>query len=54
MPEPVAPAQGAVAVNASTNAIKAAEEMGVDLSTLTGTGKDGLITIRDVRSAANN
>jgi pyruvate/2-oxoglutarate dehydrogenase complex dihydrolipoamide acyltransferase (E2) component len=34
--------------NATAGALEAAEELGVDLSTVTGTGKDGKITKADV------
>jgi pyruvate/2-oxoglutarate dehydrogenase complex dihydrolipoamide acyltransferase (E2) component len=39
-------------VNASDAARRRAEEMGVDLSQLEGTGSGGLITVKDVTSAA--
>jgi pyruvate/2-oxoglutarate dehydrogenase complex dihydrolipoamide acyltransferase (E2) component len=39
-------------VNASDAARRRAEEMGVDLSQIEGTGSDGLITVKDVMSAA--
>ena len=39
-------------VKASDVARRRAEEMGVDLSQLEGTGSDGLITVKDVTSAA--
>jgi pyruvate/2-oxoglutarate dehydrogenase complex dihydrolipoamide acyltransferase (E2) component len=39
-------------VKASDAARRRAEEMGVDLSQLEGTGSDGLITVKDVTSAA--
>jgi pyruvate/2-oxoglutarate dehydrogenase complex dihydrolipoamide acyltransferase (E2) component len=39
-------------VKASDAARRRAEEMGVDLSRLEGTGSDGLITVKDVTSAA--
>ena len=39
-------------VKASDAARRRAEEMGVDLSQLEGTGSDGLITVKDVMSAA--
>ena len=39
-------------VNASDTARRRAEEMGVDLSQLEGTGSGGLITVKDVTSAA--
>ena len=40
------------AVKASDAARRRAEEMGVDLSQIEGTGSDGLITVKDVTSAA--
>ena len=40
------------AVRASDAARRRAEEMGVDLSQIEGTGSDGLITVKDVTSAA--
>jgi len=40
------------AVKASDAARRRAEEMGVDLSQTEGTGSDGLITVKDVMSAA--
>jgi pyruvate/2-oxoglutarate dehydrogenase complex dihydrolipoamide acyltransferase (E2) component len=40
------------AVKASDAAKRRAEEMGVDLSQVEGTGSDGLITVKDVMSAA--
>lgn len=43
--EPAAP-------NATAGAITASEELGVDLTTVTGTGKDGKITKADVEAAA--
>ena len=39
-------------VNASDAARRRAEEMGVDLSQIEGTGSDGLITVKDVTSTA--
>ena len=39
-------------VNASDAARRRAEEMGVDLSLLEGTGSGGLVTVKDVTSAA--
>ena len=39
-------------VNASDAARRRAEEMGLDLSQLEGTGSDGLVTVKDVTSAA--
>lgn len=39
-------------VNATAGAVSAAEELGVDLSTVYGTGKDGKITKADVEAAA--
>jgi pyruvate/2-oxoglutarate dehydrogenase complex dihydrolipoamide acyltransferase (E2) component len=39
-------------VNASDAARRMAEEMGVDLSQLEGTGSGGLVTVKDVTSAA--
>jgi pyruvate/2-oxoglutarate dehydrogenase complex dihydrolipoamide acyltransferase (E2) component len=39
-------------VKASDAARRRAEEMGVDLSQIEGTGSDGLITVKDVTSAA--
>jgi pyruvate/2-oxoglutarate dehydrogenase complex dihydrolipoamide acyltransferase (E2) component len=39
-------------VNASDAAKRRAEEMGVDLSQLEGTGSGGLVTVKDVTSAA--
>ena len=39
-------------VNASDAARRRAEEMGVDLSQLEGTGSGGLVTVKDVTSAA--
>ncbi len=40
------------AVKASDAAKRRAEEMGIDLSQVEGTGSDGLITVKDVTSAA--
>ena len=34
----------------STGARKKAEELGIDLKNVTGTGKDGLVTVKDVQS----
>lgn len=42
------------AVNATPAAISLAEELGVDLSTVTGTGADGRITVADVRAAGGS
>ncbi len=39
-------------VNSSKAAIKLAEETGLDLDTVQGSGKDGAITVNDVRAAA--
>lgn len=39
-------------VNATASAIVLAEELGVNLHTVTGTGKDGKITKPDVEAAA--
>lgn len=38
--------------NASRSARKAAKDLDVDLSTVNGTGKDGAITVKDVKDAA--
>lgn len=38
--------------NATTGAIEAADELGVDLANVEGTGKDGKITKADVEAAA--
>lgn len=43
---------GAPDVKASPAAAALAEELGVDLSTVAGSGKDGTITKSDVQSAA--
>jgi pyruvate/2-oxoglutarate dehydrogenase complex dihydrolipoamide acyltransferase (E2) component len=40
-------------INATDGAIEAANELGVDLATVTGTGADGRITKADVEAAAN-
>jgi pyruvate/2-oxoglutarate dehydrogenase complex dihydrolipoamide acyltransferase (E2) component len=40
--------------NATAGAVEAADELGVDLNSVEGTGKDGKITKADVESAANN
>ncbi len=45
---PVAPADGNVAVYASPSARRAARELGVDLSRVSGTGRKGRITREDV------
>ncbi|MBI4134369.1 MAG: E3 binding domain-containing protein [Candidatus Terrybacteria bacterium] len=39
-------------LRASPAAVKAAKELGVDLGTITGTGRNGAITIGDVRNAS--
>jgi hypothetical protein len=41
-----------VGIEATKKALELAEELGVDLSQIDGTGKDGKITIADVRWAA--
>lgn len=46
---PLATAQGEV--RAMPAARKAAKELGVDLATVTGTGRDGIVTEKDVRAA---
>jgi len=38
---------------ATQTALEAAEELGVDISTVTGTGKDGRVTKADVEEAAS-
>ena len=38
--------------NATASAVQLAEELGVDLANVTGTGKDGKITKPDVEEAA--
>ena len=45
------PAPEAPAINATDAAIALAEEAGVNLSAVTGTGADGKITMRDVQAA---
>ncbi len=51
-PEPVEPVEpAAAAVNITDGARKLAEEQGIDLAGLTGSGKDGRITRGDVLSA---
>lgn len=47
------PAGGEGEPVASHHAVKLAEELGVDLSAVTGTGKDGSITKADVEAAAS-
>jgi len=39
--------------NATDGALTAAEELGVDINTITGSGKDGKVTKADVEAAAN-
>jgi pyruvate/2-oxoglutarate dehydrogenase complex dihydrolipoamide acyltransferase (E2) component len=40
--------------NETTSAAQAkADELGINLSTVTGTGKDGKVTVKDVENAAN-
>lgn len=39
-------------LKASPEAVALAEEKGIDLAELTGSGKDGAITVNDVRAAA--
>ena len=39
--------------SATAAAVSLADELGVDLSTVEGTGADGRITVGDVRAAAN-
>lgn len=52
---PVAPEEtAATEIKVSAAAEKLAEEKGVDLATITGTGKDGAITKTDVEDAAEN
>lgn len=50
------PTQGGTVVeegiNATAGALAAAEELGVDISTVTGTGADGRILKSDVEAAA--
>lgn len=41
------------AADATKGAQEAAEELGVDLASVSGTGKDGKITKADVEAAAN-
>jgi pyruvate/2-oxoglutarate dehydrogenase complex dihydrolipoamide acyltransferase (E2) component len=41
-------------VNATAGAITAAEELGVDISTVVGSGKDGKVTKADVEAAAGS
>jgi len=48
-PEEIGQTNGTI--NATPTAIERATEAGIDLHTITGTGKDGLITVRDVRNA---
>lgn len=43
---------GQTETGATAAAIKAAEELGVDITTVEGTGKDGKVTIGDVKAAA--
>lgn len=45
---------GEVGVKATAGAIEAAELLGVDLSTVQGSGKDGRITKADVEAAAES
>lgn len=40
------------AINATVGAIEAAAELGIDIYTIDGTGKDGKITKKDVEDAA--
>jgi pyruvate dehydrogenase E2 component (dihydrolipoamide acetyltransferase) len=51
-PEPVAPTKPMGKIMISPRAKKMAEEMGVDLATVKGTGPAGKITEADIRSAA--
>jgi pyruvate dehydrogenase E2 component (dihydrolipoamide acetyltransferase) len=51
-PEPVAPGKPMGKIMISPRAKKMAEEMGVDLATVKGTGPAGKITEADIRSAA--
>jgi pyruvate dehydrogenase E2 component (dihydrolipoamide acetyltransferase) len=51
-PEPVAPGKPMGKIMISPRAKKMAEEMGVDLATVQGTGPAGKITEADIRSAA--
>lgn len=44
---------GVAPINATTGALAAAEKLGVDLATVSGTGKDGKITKADVEAAAS-
>lgn len=39
--------------NATAGALEAAEELGVDINTISGSGKDGKITKADVEAAAD-
>ena len=48
--EPVAKEKGP---NATSGAVDAAAELGIDLTTISGTGKDGKITKADVEAATN-
>jgi pyruvate dehydrogenase E2 component (dihydrolipoamide acetyltransferase) len=45
-------AAGGAAQQATSGASRKAEELGVDLSEVEGTGPDGRITLRDVKRAA--
>lgn len=49
---PAAEAAGRAGVRASPRVRKLAEELGVELAAVTGTGPDGVITEKDVRAAA--
>ncbi|EGB16306.1 catalytic domain-containing protein [Pseudodesulfovibrio mercurii] len=53
-PAAAAPAGDGKFVPAMPAARKLAKELGVDLSTVTGTGKDGKITAKDVQDAADS
>lgn len=41
-------------INATASAVELAEELGVDLTTVEGSGKDGKITKPDVEAAATS
>jgi pyruvate dehydrogenase E2 component (dihydrolipoamide acetyltransferase) len=51
-PYPTAPVPSERAIRASPAARKAAQERGVDLARVQGTGPDGAITLRDIEAAA--
>ncbi len=53
MPAPPAPV-AVVGPNATDKAVELANDAGIDLSTIKGTGRGGQITVKDVETAIEN